>query len=489
MQILHKDTICAPATVQGKSAIAVIRVSGPDAIEVTDRIFNPAKSPCLAETKGNRVRFGSVLKDGEVLDEVLVTVYRTPHSFTGEDSIEIACHGSVYIQQEIIALLIKNGVRLANPGEFSQRAFLNGKMDLAQAEAVADLIASESRAAHKIAMRQMKGGFSKELGQMRSELLEIVSLMELELDFSDEDVEFADRVRLSSLTSSIIAHINRLIESFRLGNAIRNGVPVAIAGATNTGKSTLLNALLGEERAIVSDIHGTTRDFIEDTINIDGISFRFTDTAGIRVTSEKIEQMGIERTFAKIGSSSVILLVLDAERISEFENNMADVADVVKSSEADLIILINKCDNLNHFDQVLSSEEGSVGVQSKEIDEIRENIETISHNYGLSPTSVIFISARKKIGINRIKEALVKLRMGADVDLNSTLVSNIRHLEALTQASEALMRVSDGLSAGIPTDLISQDIREAMFHLGEITGEINTEEILGNIFSKFCIGK
>lgn len=489
MQILHKDTICAPATVQGKSAIAVIRVSGPDSIEVTGTIFIPAKSPELRATKGNRVRFGSIYKDGEILDEVLVSVYRAPYSFTGEDSVEIACHGSVYIQHEIIGLLIQNGIRLAKPGEFSQRAFLNGKMDLAQAEAVADLIASESRAAHKIALKQMKGGFSKELAQMRSELLEIVSLMELELDFSDEDVEFADRGRLSSLTSSIISHTNRLIDSFRLGNAIRNGVPVAIAGATNTGKSTLLNALLGEERAIVSDIHGTTRDFIEDTINIDGISFRFTDTAGIRVTSEKIEQMGIERTFAKIGSSSVILLVLDAERISEIENNIADVADVVKSSEADLIILVNKCDNLNHFNQVLTSEEGSGGIRSREIDEMRENIESISLKHGLSPTSVIFISARKKIGINRIKVALVKLRMGADVDFNSTLVSNIRHLEALTQASEALKRVSDGLSAGIPTDLISQDIREAMFHLGEITGEINTEEILGNIFSKFCIGK
>ncbi|NTV19102.1 MAG: tRNA uridine-5-carboxymethylaminomethyl(34) synthesis GTPase MnmE, partial [Bacteroidales bacterium] len=302
------DTICAQATVHGSSAIAVIRVSGPDSIDTVSSIFKPYKGVTFSDTKSHNLRFGAIYKNNELLDEVVVSLFRAPHSYTGEDSVEISCHGSIYIQQEIIFLLLSKGLRMARPGEFSQRAFLNGKMDLAQAEAVADLISSETLASHRIAIQQMKGGFSKELSVMRQSLLDIVSLMELELDFSEEDVEFADRSRLKELLEKVESHISGLIESFKLGNVIKNGVPVAIVGATNTGKSTLLNAILGEERAIVSEIHGTTRDFIEDVININGVAFRFIDTAGIRQTKEAIEIIGIERTFEKIKSASIVIL-------------------------------------------------------------------------------------------------------------------------------------------------------------------------------------
>lgn len=330
-------TVCAPATAQGVSAIAVIRVSGPNSIEVVSNIFIPFKGHSLKETSGNRIRFGSIMRDNDVLDEVLISVFKAPHSFTGEDSVEIACHGSIYIQQEIILLLYKQGIKAAKPGEFTQRAFLNGKMDLAQAEAVADLIVAENEASHKIALQQMRGGFSSELSKMRSELLEIVSLMELELDFSEEDVEFADRSRLKSLLINIINHIHTLIDSFRLGNVLKNGIPVAIVGATNTGKSTLLNSLLGEERAIVSDIHGTTRDFIEDTLNIDGVTFRFVDTAGIRQTKEEIEIIGIERTFEKIKSASIVLLMLDADNQESFDDNLKHISGKINNKEQHLV--------------------------------------------------------------------------------------------------------------------------------------------------------
>ena len=303
------DTICAQATVHGSSAIAVIRVSGPNSIKVVDSVFKPYRGVTFSDTKSHNLRFGAIYNNKELLDEVVVSLFRAPHSYTGEDSVEISCHGSLYIQQEIILLLLSKGLRMAKPGEFSQRAFLNGKMDLAQAEAVADLISSETLASHRIALQQMKGGFSKELSVMRQSLLDIVSLMELELDFSEEDVEFADRSKLKELVEKVETHISELIESFKLGNVIKNGVPVAIVGATNTGKSTLLNAILGEERAIVSEIHGTTRDFIEDVININGVAFRFIDTAGIRQTKETIEIIGIERTFEKIKSASIVVLL------------------------------------------------------------------------------------------------------------------------------------------------------------------------------------
>lgn len=466
---LGVSTICAPATVEGSSAIAVIRISGPDAISIADGLFVPAKGLNLAETKGNRIRFGTIEFNGKLIDEVLVSVFRTPHSFTGEDSVEIACHGSVYIQKEIIKLLIKNGAKAAKPGEFSQRAFLNGKMDLAQAEAVADLIMAETEASHKVALMQMRGGFSMELRQMRSELLEIVSLMELELDFSDEDVEFADRGKLKSLLNNILNHVSMLIDSFDLGNVIKNGVPVAIAGATNTGKSTLLNSILGEERAIVSDIHGTTRDFIEDVININGTIFRFIDTAGIRNTNETIEKLGIERTFEKIKSAAVVLLMLDAERPEQFENSILQLSSKLDHSKQKFIILVNKSDICQEISAA--------------------HIEDICAKNGLSPTGILLISAKLKNGLVELKELLAKTQAERTFDSNATLVTNMRHLEALIEAKNALDRVLLGLEEGLPTDLLTQDIREAMFHIGEITGEINTEEILGNIFSKFCIGK
>ena len=463
------STICAPATVQGVSAIAVIRISGPESIEVVNKIFVPLKGSSLIETKGNRLRFGSIIKGDDVLDEVLVSVFRAPHSFTGEESVEIACHGSIYIQQEIISLLYKYGIKAAKPGEFSQRAFLNGKMDLAQAEAVADLISAENEASHKIALRQMRGGFSGELSNMRSELLEIVSLMELELDFSEEDVEFADRNRLKSLILNILSHITNLIDSFKLGNVIKNGIPVAIVGATNTGKSTLLNSLLGEERAIVSDIHGTTRDFIEDVLNIEGMSFRFVDTAGIRQTQEKIEIMGIERTFEKIKSASIILLMLDADKPDSFNSHIEHLAGKIDQGNQTLIILVNKIDLAYSFDI--------------------HDIKGICLSNNLSPVAILKISAKQKTGIDEIKKMLTKSQGEVNIDSSTTLVSNVRHWQALSDSKEALQRAFDGLENQIPTDLLSQDIREAMFHIGEITGEINTEEILGNIFSKFCIGK
>lgn len=462
-------TVCAPATAQGVSAIAVIRVSGPNSIEAVSNIFIPFKGHSLKETSGNRIRFGSIMRDNDVLDEVLISVFKAPHSFTGEDSVEIACHGSIYIQQEIILLLYKQGIKAAKPGEFTQRAFLNGKMDLAQAEAVADLIVAENEASHKIALQQMRGGFSSELSKMRSELLEIVSLMELELDFSEEDVEFADRDKLKTLLINIINHINILIDSFRLGNVLKNGIPVAIVGATNTGKSTLLNSLLGEERAIVSDIHGTTRDFIEDTLNIEGVTFRFVDTAGIRQTKEEIEIIGIERTFEKIKSASIVLLMLNADNQESFDDNLKHLSGKINNKEQHLVILVNKIDLVPLFDN--------------------HRLKMLCQKFDLSPADILKVSAKQKIGIPEIKKLLLKSQSVNKVDVNVTLISNIRHWQALTDASTALNRALIGLDEQIPTDLLSQDIREAMFHLGEITGEINTEEVLGNIFSKFCIGK
>lgn len=468
-EIELNSTICAPATVQGTSAIAVIRISGPNSIIITNKIFSPVKGLPLSETKSNRVRFGNIIKNGEVFDEVLVSVYRSPHSFTGEDSVEIACHGSVYIQQEIMLLLFKYGAKAAKPGEFSKRAFLNGKMDLVQAEAVADLISAENEASHKIALSQMRGGFSNKLLKMRTDLLEIVSLMELELDFSEEDVEFADRNRLKSLLLEILSHITSMIESFKLGNVIKNGIPVAIVGATNTGKSTLLNSLLGEDRAIVSEIHGTTRDFIEDVLNIEGIKFRFIDTAGIRRTKETIELLGIERTYEKMKAASIILLMLDIDRPENFISNIEQLADKFDKANQQLIILVNKVDLTNH--------------------NVNLNISQICQNYELNPLGILKISAKQHIGIDGIKQLLIKSQGEKKIDLNSTLISNLRHWQALSETKDAIVRVLDGLGSQVPTDLLSQDIREAMFHIGEITGEINTEEILGNIFSKFCIGK
>ncbi len=473
--VVKSDTICALATVNGTGALAVIRVSGNDSISILESVFKPYKGTSLSNTKGYRIRFGGIYKEGKLLDEVIVSVFRAPNSFTGEDSVEISCHGSNYIQQEILMLLVSKGARMARPGEFSQLAFLNGKMDLAQAEAVADLISSETAASHRIAINQMKGGFSKELSKMRQSLLDLVSLMELELDFSEEDVEFADRTKLNELLNGAIGQVSHLIDSFKLGNVIKNGVPVAIVGATNTGKSTLLNALLGEERAIVSEIHGTTRDFIEDVVNLGGTAFRFVDTAGIRKTNEAIEVLGIERTFAKIRTASIVILMLDAERPEMFENGIMQLKSNIILENQKVIVLINKIDKPHYTDKIIA------GIVSE--------VRRLACSEGLDLLSIIPASAKARIGLDLLKALLIDSQKSVSTDTNATLVTNVRHYQALQEAYEALVRVTEGIEASLPTDLLTQDIREALFHIGEIVGEINTEEILGNIFSKFCIGK
>lgn len=469
MEYLNAN-ICALATPAGVGAIAIIRLSGEDTPNIIGKIFTPVGGKAPLPYK---MQFGAI-KDGErLIDECLVVTFKAPHSYTGENGAEIYCHGSSYIINEIIKLLLSKGCKMAEPGEFSKRAFLNGKLDLAQAEAVIDLISSESKAAHQIALNQMKGGFSNELKVMRGELLNLVSLMELELDFSEEEVEFADRSQLNNLLKDVQDKIANLIESFSLGNAIKNGIPVAIVGATNTGKSTLLNSLLGEEKAIVSNIHGTTRDVIEDTLNIGGVTFRFIDTAGIRETSETIEIIGIERTYKKLMQANLVILVLDAERLDQIEASINNLEGKYNKNKQQLIVALNKRD-------VLSSDvEASTLLQ----------IEQICKQNGYSPISVIPISAKKQINIDKLKDILVHSQNGLNVAPDKTLVTNIRHYQALCDAQIALDRVEDGLESSIPTDLVAQDIREALYHLGSIVGEINTDEILGNIFSRFCIGK
>ena len=466
------DTICALSTSAGMAAIAVIRVSGKDAINILSTVFKPHGKLDLSDTPGHTIRYGTIYRGNELIDDVLVSIFRSPSSFTGEDSVEISCHGSTYIQKEILISLISAGARIAKPGEFTQRAFFNGKLDLAQAEAVADLIASETKSSHRIAMSQMRGGFSSELSSMRQSLLDLVSLMELELDFSEEDVEFADRAKLNELLDHVINHISSLIESFKLGNVIKNGVPVAIVGATNTGKSTLLNSLIGEERAIVSDIHGTTRDFIEDVVNISGIAFRFVDTAGIRKAKEEIEILGIERTYDKIRSAHIVMLMLDAEREDTFAIGIKALASRIKGDQL-VIVLLNKCEL----------------VCKKELDTLVKNIKNQALDEGLKLYAILPISAKLNIGLDKLKTILVNSQEDIASNSSEILVNNIRHFEALKLALEALERVRDGMEEKLPTDLLTQDIREAIFHLGEIVGEITTDEILDSIFSKFCIGK
>ena len=476
MYIRNEDTICAPATVPGTGAISVIRMSGPQALEIADKVIRCRKGK-LSTAKGYTLKFGTIIDaSGAVVDEVLASVFRSPHSYTGENSVEISCHASSYIVSTVMGLLYEAGARAAEPGEFTQRAYLNGKMDLAQAEAVADVIASQNAAAHRIAFKQMKGGFSSELRDMRGELLELVSLMELELDFSEEEVEFADRSRLDSLLEQIISHVSRLIDSFRLGNASKNGIPVAIAGATNTGKSTLLNALLGEDRAIVSDVHGTTRDTIEETLNIDGVLFRFIDTAGLRETDEVVEQIGIQRTFKKISEASIILGMIDLTR--DFESTRETIRSIIEKVDFScqkLIILLNKTD----------------------ISDVRANTDTTDfiiselENKGVARTNtaIIPISAKTGSGVGNLRTHLADSQRDLLADSDTTLVTNQRHIQALTDARTSLLRVRSGLAAGLPTDLAAQDIREAIYHLGSIVGEISSDEVLGNIFRNFCIGK
>lgn len=464
MNILSKDTICAVATAPG-GAIGIIRVSGEQAIAITDRIFMPigANGKTLAQRKPYTLAFGNIVTaQGDIIDQVLVSIFHAPHSYTGEQSVEISCHASTYILQQVMQLLVANGCRLAEPGEYTQRAFLNGKMDLSQAEAVADLIASHSAASHRMAMNQMRGAFSTELSDLRDKLLHLTSLIELELDFSDhEELEFADRTQLVDVAQKIQHTVQRLIQSFRIGNAIKNGIPTVIIGETNAGKSTLLNLLVGEERAIVSDIHGTTRDVIEDTVNIDGKIFRFIDTAGIRDTTDTIESIGIERSLAKIKQAEIILLMLDATCANEQYQALSNKV-LPLCQDKHLLVIVNKCDKAT----------------PTTITPLPENATQIN------------ISAKTKQGIEQLKTQLSLLLPDADIMAGNAIVSNIRHLKALQSANDDINRVLEGLQTDLPTDLVSQDLRSCLYHLAQITGgEIQTDEVLGNIFKHFCVGK
>lgn len=591
-------TICAPATIPGTGAISIIRVSGKESLAIADKVIDTKGVP-IAETEGYRLRYGTVFEaDGSVLDNVIVSVFRAPHSYTGENSVEISCHASRFIVNKILELLVNAGASIAAPGEFTRRAFVNGKMDLAQAEAVADVIASQSAASHRVAMNQLKGGFSSELKVLREKLLTMTSLLELELDFSEEDVEFASRKELGQLVDDSLTHIGRLTASFSRGNAIKNGVPVAIVGATNTGKSTLLNALLGEERAIVSDIAGTTRDTIEETLNIDGILFRFIDTAGIRETDETIEKIGIDRTFKKLGEAAVVLgmtdlsrgeaaVLEDADFILSKVNEMGGVKNVAAvndgaetggaslagtdgaslaetdgtsrsetgetplsetggtplsetggdslaetdgaplagtdgasgsetggtppaetggasqhsrdaGQERKVVILVNKCDVAGDFYR----DDNGTGYGSG--NDLGENMAEIGDNKNVNHDNnivslienkydnckVIPISAKTGKGLSTLTKTLGEIGSEITGSTDETLVTNVRHYEALVRAASALERVRAGLHiATLPPDLIAQDLREALYHLGEIVGEITTDETLGNIFRNFCIGK
>ena len=486
-------TICAPATIPGTGAISIIRVSGKEALTIADKIIH-LSGGSLAETEGYRLRYGTIFRaDGSVLDNVIVSVFRAPHSYTGENSVEISCHASRFIVNSILEGLVNAGARIAAPGEFTRRAFVNGKMDLAQAEAVADVIASQSAASHKVAMNQLKGGFSSELKDLREKLLKMTSLLELELDFSEEDVEFASRSELEALVNEALTHIGRLTESFSRGNAIKNGVPVAIVGATNTGKSTLLNALLGEDRAIVSDIAGTTRDTIEETLNLGGMMFRFIDTAGIRETDEVVEKIGIERTFKKMDEASIVLGMTD---LSRGEDSVLADAEYIwdkvnaSSSGQEFLLLVNKCD-VDGCESVDGEGHvaGYAGAGYADKAGKMAEIEAVLRAKGIS-AKLIPISAKTGYGLAALTETLAEIGRRITGDTDETLVTNIRHYEALVRAATALGRVRDGLQvATLPPDLIAQDLREALYHLGEIVGEIGTEEVLGNIFRKFCIGK
>ncbi|MEX0981831.1 MAG: tRNA uridine-5-carboxymethylaminomethyl(34) synthesis GTPase MnmE [Bacteroidales bacterium] len=461
---MSDTTICAVAT-SGTGAIAVIRVSGPDTFTVVEKIFLPATiGKILTEQQANTIHFGTIRQGEEMIDEVLVSLFRAPQSYTGEDVIEISCHGSSYIQQKIMELLISHGAIPAKPGEFTQRAFLNGKMDLSQAEAVADLIAAESKASHDVAMQQIRGGFSQKIKELRDRLLHFISLIELELDFSEEDVEFADRNELERLVIEVKELVDNLKDSFQLGNVIKTGVPVAIVGRPNVGKSTLLNAFLNEERAIVSEIEGTTRDAIEDTVVIEGVLYRFIDTAGIRETADTIETLGIRRTYQKIDQASVVLLLVEASDGQELIlQSLESIRDQMEGRRRQLILVINKSDigDPNVFDdQLLKDHE-----------------------------QVCRISAKNQQNIDKLREMLINAVNVGSIRHQDVVISNIRHFNALNAVSASLERVLDGLATTLPQDLLAQDIRETLHHLGEITGEVTTDEILGNIFKNFCIGK
>lgn len=462
--MVHNDTIVALATPSGSGAIAVIRLSGQDAIPIASKLFKSISGKSIENQPTHTVHLGHIVDGSRVLDEILITIFKNPNSYTGEDVIEISCHGSLYIQQEIIQLALRNGCRMAQPGEFTLRAFLNGKLDLSQAEAVADLISSETEASHKIAMQQMRGGFSSELAKLREELLNFASLIELELDFAEEDVEFADRNQFKELTERISFVLKRLLDSFAVGNVIKNGIPVAIVGEPNVGKSTLLNALLNEERAIVSEIAGTTRDTIEDEISIGGIGFRFIDTAGIRETQDVVESIGIKKTFEKIDQAQVVIYLFDSTQYkaqsSQFKVELEKIKN--KYPQKPLIVLANKIDKIDDVQMAL---------MQNEIPEIQ------------------LLSAKTGFGVEQLTHSLLNLINTGALRNNETIITNTRHYDALLKAFEEIKKVQQGLDSGLSGDLLAIDIRQALYHFGEITGEITNEDLLGNIFANFCIGK
>ena len=465
--MFHQDSIVALATPSGAGAIAVIRVSGEAAIAIGNQVFQSVKGKDLLRQKSHTLHLGHI-KDGEkVLDEVLISIFKGPNSYTGENTIEISCHGSTFIQQQIIQLLLRNGCRMANAGEFTLRAFLNGKLDLSQAEAVADLISSDNEASHQIAMQQMRGGFSNEIAQLRGELLNFASLIELELDFAEEDVEFADRTQFHELLNRIEFVLKRLIDSFAVGNVIKNGIPVAIVGEPNVGKSTLLNALLNEERAIVSDIAGTTRDTIEDELVINGIGFRFIDTAGIRETEDVVESIGIKKTFEKISQAQVVLylidngqLIMDNARIAEIKIEIEKIKNQFPLKP--LVVIGNKVDQLD---------ETQIVHLKSEIPEI------------------LLIAAKQNIGVDDLKNTLLSFVNTGALRNNETIVTNTRHYDSLLKALEEIQKVKYGLQTNLSSDLMAIDIKEALYHFGMITGQVTNDELLGNIFANFCIGK
>ncbi|NBU81383.1 MAG: tRNA uridine-5-carboxymethylaminomethyl(34) synthesis GTPase MnmE [Flavobacteriaceae bacterium] len=470
--MISQETIIALASPSGAGAIAVIRLSGTEALTITEQVFQSVSGKSLSKQKTHTIHLGHIVDEGKVLDQVLLSIFKNPHSYTGEDVVEISCHGSTYIQQQIIQLLLRKGCRMAQAGEFTLRAFLNGKLDLSQAEAVADLISSDNEASHQIAMQQMRGGFSNEIAKLREELLNFASLIELELDFAEEDVEFADRTQFSELLTRIEFVLKRLIDSFAVGNVIKNGIPVAIVGEPNVGKSTLLNALLNEERAIVSEIAGTTRDTIEDELVIGGIGFRFIDTAGIRETKDVVESIGIKKTFEKIEQAQVVLNLVDGCQLSvvgKLENLIIEINKTKNQfPQKPIIIVINKKDLIS--EEVIST--------------INKKLTTDN----LQPTT-LFISAKKNIGIDELKNQLLSFVNTGALRNNETIVTNTRHYDSLLKALEEIQKVKFGLQSNLSSDLMAIDIKQALYYFGEITGEVTNDELLGNIFANFCIGK
>jgi tRNA modification GTPase len=468
--MINQETIVALASPSGAGAIAVIRISGTNAITIASQVFQSVSGKDITKQKTHTLHLGHIVDDKKVLDQVLLSIFKGTNSYTGENTIEISCHGSTYIQQQIIQLLLRKGCRMAQAGEFTLRSFLNGKMDLSQAEAVADLISSDNEASHQIAMQQMRGGFSNEISKLREELLNFASLIELELDFAEEDVAFADRTQFKELLTRIEFVLKRLIDSFAVGNVIKNGIPVAIVGEPNVGKSTLLNALLNEERAIVSEIAGTTRDTIEDELIIGGMSFRFIDTAGIRETKDVVESIGIKKTFEKIEQAQVVLFLIDSlQLIIDNENKFKIEIEKIKNQFPlkPLLVIINKIDNLNPEQKELLSAKLSI------------------INYQVS----IKISAKEKQGIDDLKNKLISFVNTGALRNNETIVTNTRHYDSLLNALDEIQKVKYGLQTNLPSDLMAIDIKQALYYFGEITGEVTNDELLGNIFANFCIGK